>query len=147
MPSLVKYALQGRSRHSCDHALIKSVPQSALATSCAKAVRYWSKSAPLGHRHGRAASGAGVSRRVVNGTAQHGAVFLYRRNDEAQAWGLSSVIKAPRPAVDAFGLSVALSGSGRTLVVGAMQEDSNARGIDGDQTNESAPDAGAAYLY
>jgi len=57
------------------------------------------------------------------------------------------VVKAPNPGDDAFGLSVALSGSGRTLAVGAMQEDSNARGIDGNQLDESSLEAGAAYLY
>ena len=42
---------------------------------------------------------------------------------------------------------MALSGSGRTLAVGAHLEDSNARGVDGDPLSERAPDAGAAFLY
>ena len=99
------------------------------------------------------AGGAGVSNSVQSGTAPHGAVFLYHRNGPvASPWQLRSVVKAPNPGSpnpgqDLFGISVALSGSGRTLAVGAVAEDSNARGIDGNQSNESAPDAGAAYVY
>ena len=50
-------------------------------------------------------------------------------------------------AEDYFGQSVALSGDGRTLVVGAETEDSNATGIDGDQANNSYSAAGAAYVF
>jgi hypothetical protein len=42
---------------------------------------------------------------------------------------------------------VALSADGNTLAVGALYEDSNATGIGGDQTNNSASNAGAVYLY
>jgi hypothetical protein len=42
---------------------------------------------------------------------------------------------------------VALSGDGNTLAVGANGEDSNATGIGGDQVDNSAPFAGAVYLY
>ena len=37
--------------------------------------------------------------------------------------------------------------SGDTLVVGSLQEASNATGVNGDQTDNSAPDAGAAYVF
>ncbi|WP_293257488.1 hypothetical protein [Nannocystis sp.] len=50
-------------------------------------------------------------------------------------------------AVDYFGISVALSADGRTLAVGAKYEDSGASGIDGDQTDDTAKDAGAVYVY
>jgi len=46
---------------------------------------------------------------------------------------------------DWFGFSVAISGD--TAVVGVLQEDSNALGIDGDATNEAALNAGAAYVF
>lgn len=56
-----------------------------------------------------------------------------------------------RPAVHhkdaAFGLSLALSGDGRSLAVGAFGEDSAALGVDGDQNDHSAPNAGAVYLF
>jgi len=77
-----------------------------------------------------------------------GAVYVYRRGATPSAWTLRNVVKAPNPENDdSFGASVSLSASGRTLAVGAPQEDSNARGIDGDQTNNSTRNAGAAYLY
>ncbi len=48
-------------------------------------------------------------------------------------------------AFDAFGESVAVSDD--TVVVGARFEDSNATGVDGDETDNSASDAGAAYVF
>lgn len=46
---------------------------------------------------------------------------------------------------DQFGLSVAVSGD--TVVVGAAGEDSSATGVDGSESNDSAPGAGAAYVF
>ncbi len=46
---------------------------------------------------------------------------------------------------DCFGCAVALSGD--TLVVGALHEDSNAIGINGNQTNNNATDSGAVYVF
>ena len=46
---------------------------------------------------------------------------------------------------DYFGYSVAISGE--TIVVGAEREDSNAVGVNGDETDDSAQDAGAAYVF
>ena len=49
---------------------------------------------------------------------------------------------------DQFGvLSVALSGDGSTLVVGAFNESSNATGINGNQADNSATDSGAVYVF
>ncbi len=50
-------------------------------------------------------------------------------------------------AYDGFGISVALSGDGNTLAVGAYREDSNATGIGGNQADNSATDSGAVYLF
>jgi hypothetical protein len=46
---------------------------------------------------------------------------------------------------DAFGSAVAISGD--TMVVGAPNECSNATGVNGNQTSESALQAGAAYVF
>ena len=46
---------------------------------------------------------------------------------------------------DANGYSVAISGD--TLVVGAHSEDSGATGVGGDESDDSAPSAGAAYVF
>jgi hypothetical protein len=48
-------------------------------------------------------------------------------------------------AEDGFGWSVAISGE--TIVVGAPGEDSNATGVGGDQTNNSADGSGAVYVF
>jgi len=47
---------------------------------------------------------------------------------------------------DMFGFSVALSGDGSTLAVGAPLEDSDTTGVGG-ASNESATDSGAVYVY
>ena len=54
--------------------------------------------------------------------------------------------RPPTPdADDWFGQSVAVSGD--TVVVGAVYEDSNATGVNGDQSDNSADDSGAAYVF
>jgi hypothetical protein len=74
-----------------------------------------------------------------------GAVYVFARS--AGTWSPAAYVKASNPgASDAFGTSVALSGDGATLAVGASGEDS-AAGINGDQTDNSAPDAGAVYVF
>ncbi|MEE4174312.1 MAG: hypothetical protein V2I57_08680 [Xanthomonadales bacterium] len=46
---------------------------------------------------------------------------------------------------DEFGQSVSISGD--TAVIGAYLEDSGARDVDGNELDDSAPDAGAAYVF
>ena len=46
---------------------------------------------------------------------------------------------------DGFGSSVAIAGD--TVVVGARNEASNATGVNGNQSNNAAPKAGAAYVF
>src|SRR6185436_1598141 len=46
---------------------------------------------------------------------------------------------------DGFGHTMALSGD--TLVVAAGNEDSNATGVNGDGSNNSATDSGAVYVF
>ncbi len=48
---------------------------------------------------------------------------------------------------DRFGRSVALSGDGNTLAVGAAQETSAATGVNGDQADNNARFAGAVYVF
>ncbi len=61
-------------------------------------------------------------------------------------WSQQAYLKASNTgAYDGFGFSVALSGD--TLVVGASDEDSNATGVYGDQSDNSASNAGAAYVF
>jgi len=73
-----------------------------------------------------------------------GAVYVYRRT--ATTWAQEAYLKASNAETqDHFGESVALDGN--TLVVGAPQEKSNAVGVNGDQTNNSLPFSGAAYVF
>lgn len=48
---------------------------------------------------------------------------------------------------DHFSLSVALSNDGNTMAVGAANEDSNAAGINGDHSDNSANASGAVYIF
>ena len=48
---------------------------------------------------------------------------------------------------DWFGARVALSGDGNTMVATSPNEDSSARGIGGNQQDDSAQEAGAAYVF
>jgi hypothetical protein len=80
-----------------------------------------------------------------NSAGQSGAVYVFSRS--GSTWSQQAYVKASNTgADDGFGYSVALSADGNTLAVGATGEESNATGIGGDQTNNSAS-AGAVYLY
>jgi hypothetical protein len=63
-------------------------------------------------------------------------------------WEHNSYVKASNTgAGDVFGGSMVLSADGNTLAIGALFEDSSATGINGDQADNSATDAGAVYVY
>ncbi len=82
-----------------------------------------------------------------NSASSSGAVYVFRQ-DLAGVWSQRRYIKASNTeAVDSFGSSLALDGSGNVLAVGATLEDSAATGIDGDFTDNSANAAGAVYIY
>ena len=76
-----------------------------------------------------------------------GAVYVYAR-DNQNVWTQQAYVKAANPNPgDSFGAALALAGDGDTLVVGATSEDSSATGIDGDASDNSAPGAGAVYVF
>ena len=61
------------------------------------------------------------------------------------SWSQEAYLKASNTdSIDQFGWSVAVSGD--TVVVAADAEDSSATGVDGDQSDNSAFTAGAAYV-
>ncbi len=79
-----------------------------------------------------------------NGAPLSGAAYVFVRS--GSTWVQQAYLKASNPgAFDLFGLSVAISGD--TIVVGALREDSMATGVDGDQADNGAIDAGAAYVF
>lgn len=81
-----------------------------------------------------------------NTAAESGAVYYFIRS--GATWVQQAYVKSSNTkAGDEFGSSIALSGDGRTLLVGARGEDSGAKGINGNQADSSTRDAGAAYLF
>ena len=73
-----------------------------------------------------------------------GAAYIYFRT--GTTWRLQAYLKASNTgAEDFFGTAVAISGD--TVLVGAPNEDSSSTGIDGDGTDNSAADSGAAYVF
>jgi len=81
-----------------------------------------------------------------NSVIAAGAVFVFTRS--GATWTQQAYIKASSTdEFDEFGYSVALSADGSTLAVGMPFEASAATGIDGDQTDNSAPSAGAVCVF
>jgi FG-GAP repeat len=73
-----------------------------------------------------------------------GAVYVFVRS--GGIWTQQAYLKASNPDnLDLFGTSVAISGN--TIVVGAQGEDSNANGVNGNQSDNSVAQAGAAYVF
>jgi hypothetical protein len=95
---------------------------------------------------GESSNAAGIDGDQDNDAfADAGAVYVYVRDDVG--WTQQAYVKAQHPGGDFFGSSVALSQDGSTLAVGALMEASNATGVDGDQTDNSYAQAGAAYVF
>ena len=79
-----------------------------------------------------------------NTASDAGAAYVFERDDTA--WSQEAYLKASNTdAGDQFGTSVAVSGD--TVVVGARLEDSAATGVNGDASNNSTENAGAAYVF
>ena len=79
-----------------------------------------------------------------NSALNSGAAYVFVRS--GTNWSQQAYLKASNTgAGDTFGCSVAVSGD--TVVVGAPNEDSNATGVNGNQSNNSATDSGAAYVF
>lgn len=98
----------------------------------------------------------GVNRNQLDNTAEDaGAVYLFTR--EGAVWTQQAFVKASNAEGanfdtgdfigDSFGQSVALSADGQSLAVGALFEDSAATGVEGDQRDNTAINAGSVYVY
>ncbi len=94
-----------------------------------------------------ASNATGIDGDQTNNSAHDaGAVYVFTRS--SGAWRQQAYVKASNGGInDWFGYSVALSADGNTLAVGAIGESSNATGIDGDELNNAAVRAGAAYVF
>ncbi len=95
---------------------------------------------------GEDSSATGVdSDQADNFSANAGAAYVFVR-DGGGVWGQQAFLKASNAgAFDQFGISVAVSGD--TVVVGALGEDSNATGVNGNEADNSAGESGAAYVF
>jgi hypothetical protein len=79
-----------------------------------------------------------------NSATKAGAAYVFVRN--GTIWAQQAYLKASNTdANDEFGCSVAISGN--TVVVGARGEASAATGVNGNQSDNSAPDSGATYVF
>ena len=77
---------------------------------------------------------------------ESGAVYFYTRT--GTTWTQRAYIKgANTDAGDEFGSAVALNGDGRIMAIGAHNEDSGAKGVNGDPNDNSADDSGAVYIF
>jgi hypothetical protein len=92
-------------------------------------------------------AGKGINGNEKNRTAHEaGSAYLFRRT--GAKWAQLAYLKGSNTrAFDEFGSSVGISRDGRTLVVTARGEDSNAKGINGAQNDASAAEAGAGYIF
>ncbi|MCR9145104.1 MAG: FG-GAP repeat protein [bacterium] len=87
----------------------------------------------------------GVNGSQANGVMNSGAAYVFRR-DSLDIWTQEAYLKASNTGNgDEFGRRVAISGD--LIAVSARNEDSNAAGINGDQSDNSAGNAGAAYVF
>jgi tartrate dehydratase beta subunit/fumarate hydratase class I family protein len=89
----------------------------------------------------------GINGKQDDDSAQEaGAVYLFTRS--GTSWAQKAYVKSSNnEAFDEFGSSAALSRDGRTLAVGARGEDSSAKGIEGNQADNSMKEAGAVYVF
>ncbi len=75
-----------------------------------------------------------------------GAAYVFRRS--GTTWRQVAYVKGSNTeAFDQFGSAVALSSDGRTAVIGAPTEASAAKGVNGNQKDNSLPGSGAAYVF
>jgi trimeric autotransporter adhesin len=82
----------------------------------------------------------------TGGTDASGTVYSYRRT--GTVWADDAYFKASNPDFsDYFGFAVAVSGDGNTMMVGAIFEAGGVGGINGDQSDNSVQQAGAAYVF
>ena len=79
-----------------------------------------------------------------NSAPDSGAAYVFARS--GATWNQQAYLKAfNTETLDSFGYSVSVSGD--TALIGAWREDSNATALNGNATDNSAQDSGAAFLF
>jgi len=75
-----------------------------------------------------------------------GAAYVFVRN--GTTWLQQAFLKSSHPSKeDWFGVRIAISGDGNTIAVPAPNEDSAAKGLNGKEDDDSAPESGAVYFF
>jgi hypothetical protein len=94
---------------------------------------------------GENSNATGVNGNQADNSAYHaGAAYIFVRN--GTNWSQQAYLKPSNTgAIDRFGSAAAISDD--TVVIGAPDEDSNATGVNGNQSDNSTEDAGAAYVF
>lgn len=89
--------------------------------------------------------GNGLGGQADNSASGSGAAYVFTRS--GSAWSQQAYVKAPiaEPS-DSFGVSVALSGDGNVLAVGAVDA-SSAVGIGGNEADNSVGHSGAVHMF
>lgn len=86
----------------------------------------------------------GIDQNPNDSASDAGAAYVFVRR--GTNWNQASFIKSSNTrAGDRFGAGVSISGE--TIVIGAPREDSNAVGVDGNQSNNAATDSGAVFVF
>ena len=86
----------------------------------------------------------GINGPQISGAPGSGAVYIFERF--AGVWSQQTFLKASNPGIfDYFGEAVGISGE--LVVVGALNEDSDATGVNGHMHNSGAGASGAAYIF
>ena len=89
--------------------------------------------------------------RGINGNQSNGAMTsgaAYVLDGGGTTWTQTAYVKSSNSETgDQLGFCVALAGGGDRLLTGAVDEDSAASGIDGDQTSNAALSSGATYVF
>lgn len=94
------------------------------------------------------ASGEASASSAPNDNSAPGAGAVYIFTNSGNSWKQQAYVKATKiKSSSNFGVSVSLNAKGNLLVVGARGENSAATGINGNQDDNSAPGAGAAYIF
>ena len=95
---------------------------------------------------GEASSSTGVDGdQLDNNSSRSGAAYVFHR-DRFGVWSQQSYLKSSNAfEEDLFGVAASIFGD--TLVIGAVGESSAASGINGNELDDTEPDAGAAYIF
>ncbi|WP_325893079.1 hypothetical protein [Grimontia sp. NTOU-MAR1] len=98
------------------------------------------------HHFGDTLSLSNDGNTLVVGTKKNETAYVFRFTENA--WTEEIKIKASNTeSGDLFGYSVSVSGDGNILAVGAYEEESDAKGMNGDESKDNSGTAGAAYIF